>query len=119
MAWRRERGDAAERRALAHLRRQGLRLLASNYQCRAGEIDLVMRDGAHLVFVEVRQRSNPRFGGALASVDAAKQRRLVATARHYLHTTGADAPARFDVVAIDAADTLQWIRDAFRADDAY
>lgn len=116
MALRRDQGDAAERRALDHLQHQGLRLLASNYHCRAGEIDLVMRDHDYLVFVEVRQRSNPRFGGPLASVDAAKQRRLVATAQHYLQSTGTDAPARFDVVAIDADNRLEWVRDAFRAD---
>lgn len=116
MVLRRERGQAAERLALDYLQRQGLRLRESNYRCRAGEIDLVMSDGASLVFVEVRQRSNPRFGGAAASVDAAKQRKLIATARHYLQATGTDSPARFDVVAIDAAGTPQWIRNAFTAD---
>lgn len=111
-----EQGLAAERRALDYLQRQGLRLRARNYRCRAGEIDLVMNDGESLVFVEVRKRSNPRFGGALASVDAAKRRRLIATARHYLQATGTDAPARFDVVAVDARDDIQWITDAFPAD---
>ncbi|WP_455385256.1 YraN family protein [Acidihalobacter prosperus] len=116
MALRSERGRAAERLALDYLRRRGLRLREANYRCRAGEIDLVMSDGDSLVFVEVRQRSNPRFGGAAASVDAVKQRKLIATARHYLQAHGADSPARFDVVAIDATGTPQWIRDAFAAD---
>lgn len=116
MTLRRDRGRAAERLALDYLQRQGLRLRTRNYYCRAGEIDLIMNDGDSLVFVEVRQRSNPRFGGALASVDAAKQRRLITTARHYLQATGCDAPARFDVVAIDAGGTPQWVRDAFSAD---
>ena len=114
-------GRRAEDRALAYLESQGLALIARNHRCRGGEIDLVMRDGPTLVLVEVRSRSRRDFGGAAASVGTRKQRRFILAARHLLRTRPelAQLRARFDVIAIDAADapgttTLEWIRDAFR-----
>lgn len=77
-------GDAAEDRALAFLRGRGLGLVARNVASRLGEIDLVMRDGDTLVFVEVRSRARTDFGGAAASVGPAKQRRLRREAQRYL-----------------------------------
>ncbi len=105
--------DAAEERARRYLEGQGLRCLARNYSTRRGELDLVMADGPVTVFVEVRRRSRGDYGGALASVTAAKRRRLRRAAAAWL----AQAPgwARFDVVAIED-DTLHWIPDAFRED---
>ena len=119
---RRIRGDAVEDAALALLESRGLRLLARNVAFRGGELDLVMADGETLVFVEVRYRAGDGFGGGAASVDAGKRRRLVQAAGQFLagHPAGADAPCRFDVVAASgAADRphLDWLRDAFRADD--
>lgn len=113
---RQQRGQAAEEQACRHLQQQGLTLIERNYRCRLGEIDLVMRDGASTVFVEVRYRSNPGFGGGAASVDGRKQSKLIAAASHYLqqHPALAQQPARFDVVAI-APTALEWIRDAFQA----
>lgn len=115
---RQARGRAAEDAALALLQARGLSLLARNYRCRLGEIDLVMRDGDELVFVEVRARGGERHGGAAGSVDAHKQRRLHRAARHYLmtHPHAASLPARFDVVAIsgpDGENETHWIRAAF------
>jgi putative endonuclease len=112
------RGQAAEDAALVFLQGKGLTLLGRNHRCRLGEIDLVMLDGESLVFVEVRARRGQSHGGALASVGAAKQRRIAAAARHYLmsHPREALRPARFDVVAISAAGSenpIQWIRAAF------
>jgi putative endonuclease len=112
------RGRAAEDAALRFLQSQGLALLARNYRCRLGELDLVMRDGSSLVFVEVRARDSDAFGGAAASVAARKQRRLVAAARHYLmtHPQAGRLPARFDVVAISGdgrENSPHWIRAAF------
>lgn len=106
-------GKDAENLAARHLQRQGLRLLTRNHRCRGGEIDLVMRDQDTLVFVEVRLRRNPRFGGALASVDRRKQQRLVLAAQHYLQTTAWSGPCRFDVLGIDSQDRCTWVRDAF------
>jgi putative endonuclease len=119
---RRARGDAVETAALAYLEARGLRLLARNVSARGGELDLVMQDGAALVFVEVRYRGSDAFGGGAASVDAGKRRRLVRAAQAYLlrHPRHADAPCRFDVVAASgdpAAPAFDWLRDAFRADD--
>lgn len=110
-------GADAETRAREHLERQGLRLRAANVHCRGGELDLIMEDCGTLVFVEVRQRSRSDFGTAAESITARKRRRLVTAARYYLHRNGADdAPCRFDAVAVDG-DRIEWLRDAFRADE--
>lgn len=113
----RERGNAAEDLALAHLQAAGLRLLERNYRTPGrggGEIDLIVREpGGTVVFVEVRSRSGQAFGGAGASIGAAKQRRIVLAARHYLMRLGAPPPCRFDVVLVEAS--IQWIQGAFDA----
>ena len=104
-------GTLWERRALDYLRQQGLRLVQANFRCRGGEIDLVMRDGAMLVFVEVRQRSGADYGGALASIGPAKQRRLLRAAKSYLLRYRAVPPCRFDVVAVQGT-TIEWLCNA-------
>jgi putative endonuclease len=110
----RETGVAAEELAARFLERQGLAVVDRNYRCRAGEVDLVARDGRTLVFVEVRFRRSEAFGGARASVDAAKQRRILLAAKHYL-SGRPDQPCRCDVVLLDRLDParVEWIRDAF------
>jgi putative endonuclease len=111
-----QKGDAAEDRALQHLMAHGLKLVQRNYRTPGrggGEIDLILRDGdGTLVFVEVRQRDNAHHGGALASITAVKQRRIVFAARHYVLRLRQPPPCRFDVVALEGED-LQWIRAAF------
>ncbi|MCB1864580.1 MAG: YraN family protein [Chromatiales bacterium] len=113
-------GASAERRAEAHLQRHGLLTVTRNFRTRRGEIDLVMRDGETLVFVEVRMRSSSRFGGAAASVDRRKRARLAACALEYIARHHArDWPAcRFDVMTLDGNDASepQWIRNAFDLD---
>lgn len=111
------KGQAAEARAREFLEDRGLVFRESNFRCRFGEIDLVMDDGPVLVFVEVRLRSNSRFGGAAASVSPAKQRKLLATAAIYMELQRcAQRPARFDIVAFDGREAHpQWLRDAFQA----
>lgn len=113
----RERGAYAEDLACRFLQRQGLRLLARNYRCRRGEIDLILRDAGNLVFVEVRYRRQDRYGSGLESVDRNKQRRISLCAAHYLqhHPREADRPARFDVVAVGPDGGIDWIRNAFYA----
>lgn len=106
-------GREAETRAATLLTAHGLQLLERNYRCRGGEIDLIMRDDRHLVFVEVRFRRSSRHGGALASVDSRKQRRLLTAAQHYLMTSRWTGPCRFDVVGFDDTAPGEWIRDAF------
>ena len=109
-------GSAAEAAAADFLTRRGLALLQSNYRCRLGEIDLVLRDGPTIVFVEVRLRTNRSFGGAAESIDARKRSRIVAAARHYL-AGKPEMPCRFDVVLLErlAPPAIEWIRDAFTA----
>lgn len=106
-------GQSAEARAEAFLKTQGLKLVARNWRCRFGEIDLVMQDGTTLVFIEVRLRSRSDFGGAAASVTPAKQKKLLAAARQYLATLKTLPPCRFDVIALDRDTAPEWIRNAF------
>ena len=114
-------GNAAEARALAHLSERGLKLVQRNYRvargpnARAGEVDLILRerDGT-LVFVEVRARTSARFGGAAASIGAAKRQRIVFAAQCFLARFAAPPPCRFDVVAVDG-EALEWLRGAFDA----
>lgn len=128
---RRARGAAVEAAARLHLKRAGLRELAANANYRGGELDLVMLedrphgsgDGDTVVFVEVRYRSHPGFGGGAMSIDRGKRRRLIHAAQLFLaaHRQYADAPCRFDVIDASgdpSAPHLDWLRDAFRADDA-
>ena len=109
-------GSDKERLAAAYLDRQGLSLVARNYRCRGGEIDLVLRDGRNLVFVEVRYRRSSRFGSPAETVTASKQRRLITAASHFLQRHPTELACRFDVLAITGNDRIQWIRDAFRVD---
>lgn len=109
-------GARAEDLCAELMRRAGLRVLARNWRCRHGEIDLVAEEGRTLVFAEVRYRRDARYGGAAESVTAAKRARLVAAARLYLMRRP-DADCRFDVLLLDAleASRVQWIRNAFTA----
>ncbi|NLR76360.1 YraN family protein [Leeia sp. IMCC25680] len=104
-------GAKAEAEAANWLQKQGLQLLARNYRCRYGEIDLIMRDGHTLVFVEVRARSSSRFGGAAASVGPRKQQKLWLTAQHYLASQPQTPACRFDVLALEGTH-WHWVKDA-------
>lgn len=107
-------GTQAEVAAEAYLADHGLTPVARNYRAPTGEIDLVMRAGDCLVFVEVRARSRSTFGGAVASISAAKRRRVVRTAQHYLqrHRLGERQAVRFDVMALERGQWL-WLPAAF------
>jgi putative endonuclease len=107
-------GSDAEQIAATYLQQQGLILVTSNYSCRFGEIDLIMRDGKSLVFVEVRLRSSTSFGGAGMSITPAKQQKLTRTAEHYLQKHGS-TPCRFDAILMSKAHTedIEWIKNAF------
>lgn len=107
---RQAQGRDWEQSALAYLKRQRLTPLEQNFRCKGGEIDLIMRDGATLVFVEVRQRASRLQGGAAASITPAKIRRLVHAAQTYLLHFPATPPCRFDVIAVDG-DRIDWLRN--------
>ena len=106
-------GAQAEEQALGFLLRHGLKLEQRNYACRSGEIDLILRDGKTLVFVEVRMRRSRAFGGAAESITQRKRARLIAAARHYLAGRRPLPPCRFDAVLIEADAAPVWIKDAF------
>ncbi|GAB3092874.1 YraN family protein [Aestuariicella hydrocarbonica] len=138
----RKEGDLREKQAEQFLTTRGLKLVARNYLCKLGEIDLIMRDRDHLVFVEVRYRKSTRFGSASETVDFRKQQKLIRTAQYYLqsHPQLGTPPCRFDVVAIQgtpatsgkptqpptsapqysstniAQKPIEWIANAFTAD---
>lgn len=107
------RGGAAEEAAARFLAAKGLQVLARNYRTRLGEIDLVAREGATLVFVEVRLRSGARFGGAAESVDSRKRMRIESAARHFLARLGREPACRFDVVTLRGDGVDEWLRGAF------
>jgi len=112
-------GHWAEELAHVYLCEQGLQPVKRNYRCKTGEIDLIMLEGAILVFVEVRYRKSQRYGGSIASVDIHKQQRILTVATHYLQNNKLEQQCRFDVVLIDGTvekPQLNWIADAFRMD---
>jgi len=117
-------GSDAERLAGQFLNRQGLNLVARNFNCRLGEIDLIMQDDDCLVFVEVRYRGSKSFSRAGLTVDGHKQRKLIRTAALFLakRSQYANSVVRFDVIAIDADEhgkkIIEWIKDAFRPSDS-
>jgi putative endonuclease len=113
-------GSHWEDAALAFLTRHGMKSVARNFNCRYGEIDLILRDRGTLVFAEVRYRDAAQHGGAAPSVGAAKQARLVKAASLYLqaHPELACLPCRFDVVGCSGSPAIphfDWIRSAFEA----
>lgn len=112
-------GNQAEALAEQIMLKAGLSCLARNYRCKLGELDLVMRDGDTVVFVEVRYRRQSQWGGAAESVNQPKQKRVILAAQHFLlnHPKLANRPCRFDVIAAEGnpADptAYNWIREAF------
>jgi putative endonuclease len=110
LSQRQAQGQLWERAAAAHLRRHKLKPVEENFRCKGGEIDLIMRDGDTLVFVEVRQRASGEQGGAAASITPAKIRRLICAAQVYLLRFPVPPPCRFDVVAIDG-ERLEWLQN--------
>ena len=119
----RRRGAGVEAAARLHLLRAGLQEVAANAGYRLGELDLVMRDGQTLVFVEVRFRASDGFGSGAETVDRGKRRRIVRAAQLFLlqHPELAEDYCRFDVVEASGdpeSPGFTWHRDAFSLDDA-
>lgn len=109
-------GTEAERSAETWLIEQGLTLIQRNMRCRVGEIDLIMSDGEHLIFIEVRRRQSSSYGGAAQSVDWRKQRKLLRAARFFLAANPhwSNHPCRFDIVAFEGNNQPLWYRNAFQ-----
>lgn len=109
-------GVVAEKKALTYLLEQGLILVHQNYYCCFGEIDLIMQDQDTLVFIEVRYRKSGDFGGALASINRTKQRKIIKTAMHYLSQLAREPYCRFDAIALNDTQSIPlWVKDAFQA----
>ena len=111
-----ERGVAGEALAARFLEGRGLKIVARNYRCRLGEIDLIAREGGTTIFIEVRQRKSSAFGGASGSITARKRTRLIRAARHYLSRMDTLPACRFDALLIEGdPPRIDWIRNAFGA----
>ena len=117
-----ELGRQAEAAARDHLIAQGLEIVAENFRCRRGELDLVAFDGKVLAVIEVRLRTQIRYVDAAASVGPRKQARIIAATQYLLLTRPRlrRFAVRFDVVTLDRATPqdplrIEWIRDAFQA----
>ena len=110
----RKMGTFYEKQAASYLESRGYEILRHSYRCRFGEIDLVARNGAYLVFVEVKYRSGCAMGEGRCAVDLRKQRRICFTAAWYLmeQHLPETTPCRFDVVSVDGA-KISLIQDAF------
>ncbi|SFX02821.1 YraN family protein [Marinospirillum alkaliphilum] len=111
-------GQQAEAVACSYLLNHGLQLVEKNFRCRMGEIDLIMRDGQQLVFVEVRFRSSSAYGGAAASINHNKQLKLQRAAAFYLGRLNTQPACRFDAVTLSPDSSGNplcdnWIKNAF------
>ena len=94
-----------------------MKLLARNFRCRTGEIDLVMAEGDTLVFVEVRARADRNHGGAAESITLSKQKRIARAAKYYLSKLKEIPECRFDAVLFEEKGKPEWIRGAFPEPD--
>ncbi|WP_115720002.1 YraN family protein [Gallaecimonas mangrovi] len=110
------KGRHFEKNAETWLKHQGLKAVAHNVRYRGGELDLVMRDGALWVFVEVKYRQHQGFGGASYAISHAQQQRLWRCARRFLAEQGLnewDCQCRFDVMIYEGDQAPLWIKGAF------
>lgn len=113
----RARGQQAERSAEHFLTKQGLQLITRNFQVRSGEIDLIMKDGDTLVFIEVKHRINKQHGLPIECITPSKQHRIYKAAQYYLLTNhpNESPPCRFDAVGLTGTTpAITWIKDAFQ-----
>lgn len=102
-------GKAAEDRALAFLQTQGCELVARNWHCPYGEIDLIMRLGDKLLFIEVKFRKSAAFGGAAYSITPSKLAKLQRSIEYYLQINQLNTPCRLDAVLLQGNNAPQWL----------
>ena len=110
----RQIGAEKEQLAVAYLQEQGYEIIACNFVCRQGEIDLIARKSPYLIFIEVKYRKSNRFGSAEEAVTMKKQMRIQKAAQYYLYKEKIpqNTPCRFDVVAINQ-EQIELIENAF------
>jgi putative endonuclease len=115
-------GRSGEEAARAFLERRGVRIIAENFACPAGEIDLIGRERGTLVFIEVKTRTSGAFGPPHLAVHRRKQRQIVRAAQWYLAERRVpDIACRFDVMAVTFPDDdrdprIDWVQNAFPAE---
>ena len=111
----REKGIKGEKAAIEHLRREGYKIIVTNFRTRMGEIDIIAKDGDVIVFVEVKSALSPRFGDPVGWVTKRKQMRIIRVSQAYMMgTCTGQCPVRYDVIGIDTNGGIQHIKDAFR-----
>lgn len=93
-------GQKGEDMACSYLENKGFVLVQKNFRCRKGEVDLIMKDGEILVFIEVKYRRSLHFGSPFEAIDIKKQEKLLDVSRYYLYTQAYKGPLRFDAVGI-------------------
>ena len=110
-------GRSAEKRAEALLKKQGLKIVARNFSCKFGELDLIALDEKTLVFIEVRYRASSQFGSAAETVTIGKQQKLIKAANYFLHCRREfnKYTMRFDVIGLNSKGETDWIKGAFLA----
>lgn len=108
------KGTIAEKAAANFLVQHGLKIIATNWRCKQGEIDIIAKENQTIVFIEVRLRSTSQFGSAAESITKTKQARLISTAHYYLLSTSCSAPCRFDAVCFDGKE-MTWIKDCIQS----
>ena len=111
-------GDGNEDLVCKYLTSQGLRIIARNFRCRQGEIDIIARDKEYLCFMEVKFRKNSEFGQPQEAVNISKQRKISKVSRFYLYSKNLsfDTPIRYDVIAVSVNEgikSVKWIKNAF------
>lgn len=104
-------GQTAEDTALAFLQTQGCELVARNWHCRYGEIDLIMRSGNTLLFIEVKFRKSDKFGGAAYSITPAKLVKIQRAVETYLQQNPHNGTCRLDAVLLQGNQAPQWIQN--------
>ena len=115
-------GRKAEQQAENYLLQKGLKTIAKNFYCSAGEIDLIMQEEKELIFIEVRSRKNKNFGSAAETVDKRKQKKIITSAKVFLHKNEWSAlmNCRFDIIEVQIDDgKIHWIKDAFTLENKF
>jgi len=116
----REKGARGEETARKYLQHQGYAILDANFHARSGEIDIIARDDATIVFIEVKSATKDSFGDPLGWIPLWKQRRIIRASLAYLKLKGMiEAPMRYDVITVDRSRKVFHVRDAFRSADPF
>ena len=111
-------GDGNEDLVCNYLKSQGLKIIARNFRCRQGEIDIIARDKEYLCFIEVKFRNSSDYGQPQEAVNYYKQRKISKVSRFYLYSKNLsfDTPIRYDVIAVSVNEgikAIKWIKNAF------